>query len=84
MDDVVDLRAQPRVVPVGRADVGELSRRAGVRRLFELPVEPVSDCTVRIQAGQAGQCAVCGSRYASGEVIGHSRERDGWVASCCT
>lgn len=83
MDDVVDLRT-PGGVPVGRADFGAMSRLAGVRRLFELPVEPVSDCTVRIQAGQAGRCVVCGGRYPSGEWIGHSREREGWVASCCT
>ena len=75
MDGVVDL-------PAG--DVGAVCRRAGVRRLFGLPVEQARDCTVRIRASSAGRCAVCRSGYAAGEWIGHSREADGWVAACCS
>jgi hypothetical protein len=61
-----------------------MCHRDGVRRLFELPVERAEDCGVRIRAGQPGRCALCGTRYPAGEWIGHSREADGWVASCCS
>jgi hypothetical protein len=75
MDGVVGLRG---------GDVEALCHRAGVRRLFELPVEQARDCTVRIPASAGGRCAVCQRRYATGEPIAHSREADGWVASCCS
>jgi len=83
MDGVVDLRAGSPAAPVGAANQGSLSRRDCVRRLFELPVDRGSDCGVRIEASAAGRCAACSGRYAAGEWIGHSREADGWVASCC-
>jgi len=82
MDGVADLRGAG-VVPAGGADLGSRSHRAGVRRLFELPVERAGDCAVRIQASAAGRCALCRSAYAAGDLIGHSREADGWVAACC-
>ena len=69
MDAEMDLPAQP--------------SRAGVRRLFDLPVEEAGRCTVLIQAGVPGRCAVCTGRYDAGEWIGHSRDAGGWVASCC-
>jgi hypothetical protein len=83
MDGVASSGARAEALP-GLRDVGALSHRDGVRRLFELPVERAQDCGVRIRAGQPGRCAVCSSGYPAGEWIGHSREADGWVASCCT
>jgi hypothetical protein len=65
-------------------DVAALCHRAGVRRLFELPVEVARDCSVRIPASGGGRCAVCRRSYPAGEPIAHSREADGWVASCCS
>ena len=82
MDGVINLRAREPAVPA-RTDLGSQARHAGARRLFGLPVEKAGDCTVRIQAGEAGWCAVCRGRYAAGDWIGHSREAGGWVAPCC-
>jgi hypothetical protein len=83
MDGVIGLRARERALSAHTADLGSQARHAGARRLFGLPVEQAGDCTVRIQAGEAGRCAVCSGRYAAGDWIGHSREADGWVAPCC-
>jgi hypothetical protein len=83
MDGVVGRGADPGTVSLP-VDLEALCHRAGVRRLFELPVEQARDCTVRIRAGEPGRCAVCSSRYPAGEWIGHSREADGWVGSCCS
>jgi len=43
----------------------------------------VDDIRVVLSAHYAGRCASCGSAYASGARIGHSRVGDGWVAACC-
>jgi hypothetical protein len=83
MDGVASSGGPARALPVA-GEVGAVCHRDGVRRLFELPVERAEDCGVRIRAGSPGRCAVCNARYPAGEWIGHSRESDGWVASCCS